>query len=419
MRRPGRTGRTTAPVRTPPGLRRARLPLGSGGRACPLAALALALALALAAPAPAAALPFHDVGASTPHRDAIAWLASAGVSEGYPDGTFRPMAPVYRQDMAAFLYRLAGSPAYEPSAADRARFPDVGASTPHAREIWWLASAGVSEGYPDGTFRPMARVCRQDMAAFLRRLARLRGAGGGEPGGASPFPDVVASTPHRDDILWLAWAGISKGYPDGTFRGMSPVYRQDMAAFLRREAAVGTAFDPAEDGPWTEPGDGALTAVLYADGDLVFQYGEGAAPGREALREGPASSRFWSGYGESGLAGEVRSVSSRCAARPAGRSLNSMFYGCGSLSDVSGLATWDVSGAIGMSSMFFGCSSLSDVSGLASWDTSSAAFMDEMFYGCSSLADVSALEGWDTSSVTDMDQMFSGCPSAPSWWHEG
>ena len=54
------------------------------------------------------------------------------------------------------------------------------------------------------------------------------------------FRDVDASTPHADDIKWTASAGISTGWiePDGTrtFRGMDTVKRQDMAAFLRREA---------------------------------------------------------------------------------------------------------------------------------------------------------------------------------------
>ena len=49
------------------------------------------------------------------------------------------------------------------------------------------------------------------------------------------------STPHAEDILWLAHAGISTGWKEAdgtsTFRGMSPVVRQDMAAFLRRLAA--------------------------------------------------------------------------------------------------------------------------------------------------------------------------------------
>ena len=54
-------------------------------------------------------------------------------------------------------------------------FSDVTADTPHADDIAWLASTGVSEGWlmPDGSreFRGMSEVVRQDMAAFLRRMA--------------------------------------------------------------------------------------------------------------------------------------------------------------------------------------------------------------------------------------------------------
>ena len=94
-----------------------------------------------------------------------------------PDGSreFRGMDTVRRQDMAAFLYRLAGSPEFEPTAEDMAYFSDVDESTPHYREVLWLASTGVSEGWlmPDGSreFRGMSEVVRQDMAAFLRRMA--------------------------------------------------------------------------------------------------------------------------------------------------------------------------------------------------------------------------------------------------------
>ena len=106
------------------------------------------------------------------------------------------------------------------------------AATPHADDIDWLGSTGVTQGYPDGTFGGMTPTYRQDMAAFLRRLARLAGRGGAVRSGR--FRDVNASTPHAADVRWLGGSGVAQGYPDGTFRGMTPVYRQDMAAFLHR-----------------------------------------------------------------------------------------------------------------------------------------------------------------------------------------
>lgn len=182
---------------------------------------------------------FPDVNATTPHAEDITWLAETGISTGFPDGTFRGGDAVTRQDMAAFLRRLARLMGDESAAESKkytCSFTDVTDATPHADDIAWLAETGISTGYPDNTFRGMAAVCRQDMAAFLRRLAAREGVGGakrwdGEPGG---FPDVGATADHAADIAWLASTGVSTGYPDGTFRGMAAVARQDMAAFLHR-----------------------------------------------------------------------------------------------------------------------------------------------------------------------------------------
>ena len=131
---------------------------------------------------------------------------------------YRGMSSVIRQDMAAFLYRWAGSPEYTPSNADMHRFRDVDGATPHAKEIWWLASTGISEGWleSDGsrTFRGMSPVTRQDMAAFLYRLAGTPNRDLDTDGAFiySYFRDVNWSTPHAEDIWWLAMKKISTGW---------------------------------------------------------------------------------------------------------------------------------------------------------------------------------------------------------------
>ena len=189
---------------------------------------------------------FRDVDASTPHADDIKWTASAGISTGWiePDGsrTFRGMDTVKRQDMAAFLRREAkrmgvgDADSWKPSASDWKAFRDVSGSTPHAEDVLWLAHAGITTGWKESdgtrTYRGMDSVKRQDMAAFMHRLAKL--AARGSHVSPKSFGDVTSSTPHADDIRWLAGSGVSTGYPDGTYRGMVSVYRQDMAAFLHR-----------------------------------------------------------------------------------------------------------------------------------------------------------------------------------------
>ena len=209
--------------------------------------------------------PFSDVLPDTAHRGDIEWTHAQGVSQGWgPDAAgwrqFRPYASVARADMAAFLYRIGESMGvvdggYAPSAAAMARFSDVDATTSHAKEIWWLAENGISTGWEDGSgkarFRPYATVARQDMAAFLFRLAKLANRGGAsdswQASAASKerFRDVDGNVPdnHHREVWWLAESGISAGWPVSggryEFRGMQDVARCDMAAFLKRMAQLG------------------------------------------------------------------------------------------------------------------------------------------------------------------------------------
>lgn len=183
--------------------------------------------------------PFTDVNDLTPHATDIYWASGQDIAKGYADGKFGPMRNVNRQDMAAFLYRLAGSPAFTPSDADRARFKDVNPSTPHYDEILWLGHAGIAQGYEDGTFGGTRTVVRQDMASFLRRFAIYEGVqsakdyAGPSVETRSRYVDVAGS-PHEQDVWWLIDSGVAQGYSDHTFGVMRTVVRQDMAAFLHR-----------------------------------------------------------------------------------------------------------------------------------------------------------------------------------------
>jgi uncharacterized protein YkwD len=114
---------------------------------------------------------FLDVSPSTQFFREMTWLSEANISTGYPDRTFRPLLPVSREAMAAFLYRSAGEPPVDLPAASP--FSDVGTDHAFYTEIVWLATTGVSTGYPDTTFRPLAPVSREAMAAFLYRFDQL------------------------------------------------------------------------------------------------------------------------------------------------------------------------------------------------------------------------------------------------------
>ncbi|GAA1131084.1 S8 family peptidase [Arthrobacter flavus] len=135
-------------------------------------------AAAVKAVAPAATpQPFSDVPVGMQFYREMAWLASTGISTGWagPNGTrtYRALTPVNRDAMAAFMYRLAGSPAY--SAPTRSPFTDVHTGQKFYREMAWLASTGISTGWagPNGTrtYRALTPVNRDAMAAFMYRFS--------------------------------------------------------------------------------------------------------------------------------------------------------------------------------------------------------------------------------------------------------
>lgn len=115
--------------------------------------------------------PFTDVKADQLHYEAIIWASQQGIITGWlmPDGTrqFRPVQPITRDAMAAFLYRFAGEPAYSPPTGKC--FTDVARGMQFSTEMCWMKSTGISTGWSDGTYRPLDAVKRDAMAAFLQR----------------------------------------------------------------------------------------------------------------------------------------------------------------------------------------------------------------------------------------------------------
>ena len=111
--------------------------------------------------------PFKDVPTNHVFYKEIAWMSEQGITKGWPDGTFRPTQQINRDQMAAFFYRMAGSPAY--TAPKASPFKDVPTNHVFYKEIAWMNSQGIAKGWPDGTFRPYQPVKRDQMAAFLYR----------------------------------------------------------------------------------------------------------------------------------------------------------------------------------------------------------------------------------------------------------
>ncbi|WP_284251949.1 fibronectin type III domain-containing protein [Litorihabitans aurantiacus] len=182
-----------------------------------------------------------DVDRYNQFHTEIAWLVDAGIATGWDNGdgtaSYRPLADINRDAMAAFLYRKAGSPDVELPAISP--FTDVAPDNQFYEEIVWLAQEGISTGWDNGdgtaSFRPLEPIARDAMAAFLHREA-------GSPDVAvpttSPFADVTPATQFYAEITWMQQSGIAQGWAGNDGRAyyapLAPVARDAMAAFLHR-----------------------------------------------------------------------------------------------------------------------------------------------------------------------------------------
>lgn len=115
---------------------------------------------------------FSDI-ASHWAEDHIMTAAASNLVSGYPDGTFRPDAPITRAEFVVMLVnalKLDGAGA----AVSFADWDKVGAWAQPAIQL--AVQAGMVRGYEDGTFRPDAHITRTEMAVMIARALRLGGA---------------------------------------------------------------------------------------------------------------------------------------------------------------------------------------------------------------------------------------------------
>lgn len=102
-------------------------------------------------------------------ESAIAYCSKYGVFEGYTDGTFKPNQPITRQEFALVIARLDG--VMTPGEMD---FTDIDEAGPWALGgIYTAYEKGWVNGYPDGTFKPLNNIRRDEAVkvfnAYLNR----------------------------------------------------------------------------------------------------------------------------------------------------------------------------------------------------------------------------------------------------------
>ena len=241
---------------------------------------------------------FSDVPSGMWYTGYVEHLKQHGVTSGYDDGTFRPGASVSRAEAAVFIIRALGETPLNPPTG--AKFADVPASHWAAPYIEQAAKWGIVGGYGDGTFRPNAPLARDEAAVLITRawslphVTRATGAllilrpmshDGHNGAYQSYFADVPSGMWYSGYVEHLWTHGITSGYSDGTYAPDDGLKRAEAAVFLVRALGQAPLANPTgtvfTDVPKTHWAAGYIEKLAQLG--VTSGYGDGSFQPDEAI----------------------------------------------------------------------------------------------------------------------------------------
>ena len=123
--------------------------------------------------APAETTPPTTPPTSQPTGPVLDNVTHTSYISGYEDGSVHPNASITRAEVATIIYRLLTTESRTFYYTKVNTFSDVPSFEWFNEQISTLARASVLGGYPDGTFRPNAPITRAELATILTRLSVL------------------------------------------------------------------------------------------------------------------------------------------------------------------------------------------------------------------------------------------------------
>ncbi len=165
-------------------------------------------------------------------EDDIAFTSARELFRGTTDTTFSPDRTMTRAMFVTVLGRMAG---VEETAGTASRFTDVPADFWCAAYVNWAAENGIIDGYADGSFRPNAPVQREQMAKILRNFAKYLGENVDAKGSLARYTDRSSVSAWAvDPCIWATDSGLLQGRQDGRLDPHGQATRAQASAVLHR-----------------------------------------------------------------------------------------------------------------------------------------------------------------------------------------
>lgn len=154
---------------------------------------------------------------------------------------------------------------------------------------------------------------------------------------------------------------------------------------------------------------GYCYALLYDNGDLVFQYTKDPDETGRTLKSvydvNTSTDYAYSSVPWSGGKTSVNKIIFADIIMPS--SMKCWFYGMTNLTDFEGMENLDTMKVTTLYQTFYNCSSLAELD-ISGWETENVKSLEGIFYGCKSLVSLD-LSTFNVSNVTTLNQAFYDC----------
>ena len=162
----------------------------------------------------------------------VRYVCENGLMNGTSRNRFSPYGTATRGMLVTILYRMENEPRCFGSAA----FSDVKPGAYYEKAVVWASQNNIVSGYTDGTFRPDAPVTREQLASILYRYTLYRGqdVSAGETTSLTGYGDAQAVSSYALPAMrWACGMGILQG-ANGKLNPSGLATRAQLAAMLHR-----------------------------------------------------------------------------------------------------------------------------------------------------------------------------------------
>ena len=151
---------------------------------------------------------FTDTQPDWFYSDPLDYCYENGIINGLNATSFGPGATLNRAQLVTMLYRHAGSPEIEGENI----FNDVPEGQFYTAPVIWASVNGIVNGYEDGSFRPAAPITREQIVTMLHRYVVSLDKDNGERNDLSAFTDLDMLHEYaREPMEWAVSNGVING----------------------------------------------------------------------------------------------------------------------------------------------------------------------------------------------------------------